>query len=369
MSILQYLPAIELLIFNLFTLDHCCHKKYSALKTALVLFVFSAVLLMVSLMFAKEISFEGDGKLSLLGFIYLLPFRFLYKEKTSLLITIVCTCWVYTLGILSLSMQLADVLGISQPVYIFSIETVLFLVTAFPFYKWVVPKYIFVIENIGTFEKRWYQYIAVSNCLNFLLLVVLNAILIEQKASILKILCVVLLLSSIYVSYFILYKIVLDSIKMNQLEHVALHDALTGLGNRAQLWNHLHALLQTQQTFSVLFMDLDRFKEINDHYGHLVGDQYLKHFAKISSAILQGRGEVFRFGGDEFVAVCPGTVPQKTIEQLKKCREWENGAPCPFNQVSIGMLLCKPPHPIKDAEEILHRVDQMMYQNKTAKDK
>ena len=364
MPIVQYLPTLELLFFNLFTIDRCCHRKYSFFKTFLILFLFSAVLFGFSYTFAEELSFRGDGSLSLCGLVFLIPFRFLYKEKLPLLLIISCTCWVYTLGILSLSIQIAAMLEPGRWIFIWTVQNLLHLLTLVPFYRHLVPKYIFVIEHISVFEKRWYKYMVLNNCLSFLLLVVLNGYFLKEKASFGKILILFLLLSTICVSYLILHQIVLDAIKINDLKQEVSHDPLTGLRNRAQLWTDLQTVSKTGQTFSVLFMDLDRFKLINDQYGHIAGDQYLKHFAGISSDILTDLGRVYRFGGDEFVAVCAGVIPQHIIDRLKECREWDSGAPCPFNQVSIGMLLCEPPH--SDVEEILQRVDKLMYQNKTA---
>lgn len=98
-------------------------------------------------------------------------------------------------------------------------------------------------------------------------------------------------------------------------------------------------------------MDLDHFKQINDQYGHLVGDQYLQHFANICRQIFQNTGTVYRFGGDEFVAVYSGIIPQSIIRQLEAYPQWEEGAPCPFNQLSTGILHCRALH--STAEEIL----------------
>ena len=366
MPIVQYLPTLELLFFNLFTIDRCCHRKYSFFKTFLTLFLFSAVLFGFSYTFAEELSFRGDGSLSLCGLVFLIPFRFLYKEKLPLLLIISCTCWVYTLGILSLSIQIAAMLEPGRWIFIWAVQNLLYLLTLVPFYKHLVPKYIFVIEHISVFEKYWYKYMVLNNCLSFLLLVVLNGYFLKEKASFGKILILFLLLSTICVSYLILHQIVLDAIKINDLKQEVSHDPLTGLRNRSQLWTDLQTVSKTGQTFSVLFMDLDRFKLINDQYGHIAGDQYLKHFARISSDILTDLGRVYRFGGDEFVAVCAGVIPQHIIDRLKECREWDSGAPCPFNQVSIGVLLCEPPH--SDVKEILQRVDRLMYQNKTPKE-
>ena len=56
---------------------------------------------------------------------------------------------------------------------------------------------------------------------------------------------------------------------------------------------------------------------------------------------------------------------QTTIDRLTECREWDKEAPCPFNQVSTGVLFCRPPH--QSTEQILHQVDELMYQNKMKK--
>jgi diguanylate cyclase (GGDEF)-like protein/PAS domain S-box-containing protein len=88
----------------------------------------------------------------------------------------------------------------------------------------------------------------------------------------------------------------------------ALHDDLTGLPNRALLLNHLEgALARAQRTgarVGVLFIDLDNFKAINDSYGHLVGDEFLKRVGERISRSMRGGDTAARIGGDEFVVLC-----------------------------------------------------------------
>lgn len=362
---LQYLPMIEVLFFNLLTTQICCHPRYTKGKTIGVLVLFSALFFGAFVSVSEAISFVGDGKWSLFGFIYLVPFRFLYKEKTPILFIIVCTCWIYSMGVFSLTMQWVQLMGIEGIGYTLFVENILFLSSVYPFYKWVVPRYIYIVENMREYDERWYRYIAISNSLNFFSLFFLHITLTQGRPSYVNLVLMVLFLSTIYVSYFTFYKIIMDAGKMDHLEQVAMHDSLTGLGNRTLLWEHLQDLIEQNEMFSVLFMDLDRFKQVNDQYGHLVGDAYLKHFARVSSQILRGDGRVYRFGGDEFIALYPGIIPQHIMDRLKECREWEEGAPCPFNQVSTGLLLCEPPY--KTIDEILQQVDHSMYQKKHEK--
>lgn len=92
-----------------------------------------------------------------------------------------------------------------------------------------------------------------------------------------------------------------------RLHHLSFHDTLTGLPNRALLRDRLRLALaraRRQERFlSVLYLDLDRFKEVNDTWGHLVGDGLLKAFAERLLAQVRASDTVARVGGDEFVVL------------------------------------------------------------------
>jgi len=106
-----------------------------------------------------------------------------------------------------------------------------------------------------------------------------------------------------------------------QLQHQALHDALTGLPNRALLMDHLKQALarnkrHPEYAFAVLFFDLDRFKQVNDSLGHPVGDQLLIGIAQRMEACLRPNDTVARLGGDEFVILLDGLASITDATQI-----------------------------------------------------
>ncbi len=100
-------------------------------------------------------------------------------------------------------------------------------------------------------------------------------------------------------------------------EHDASHDALTGLHNRNALfqeleWSYKRAK-ETDTVLGVLFLDLDRFKVINDSMGHEAGDELLRIVATRLQSAVRGSDIVARFGGDEFVVVCRDLLSEKSV--------------------------------------------------------
>ena len=110
--------------------------------------------------------------------------------------------------------------------------------------------------------------------------------------------------------------------RQQELEFHALHDSLTGLANRSLLKQRLeqsiHNSQQERNSFSILIMDLDRFKEVNDTLGHSVGDKLLQHVAKRLVELLREVDVVVRLGGDEFSILIPSSQEEQAISIAKK---------------------------------------------------
>jgi diguanylate cyclase (GGDEF)-like protein len=97
-------------------------------------------------------------------------------------------------------------------------------------------------------------------------------------------------------------------------------DGLTGVANRRMLNATLADLLRTSTPFVLVVADLDRFKALNDTYGHEVGDRALQLFAQVLQGNVRGRDLVARYGGEEFVLVYPEMNVSMSMEVLERIR-------------------------------------------------
>jgi len=159
-----------------------------------------------------------------------------------------------------------------------------------------------------------------------------------------------------------------------RMRHIAQHDALTGLPNRMALLMRLAQLLPEARRHgwkvAMMFLDLDRFKIINDTLGHQIGDDLLREVACRLSSVVRETDFVARLGGDEFVIILPGitgpadaaTVAGKAIVALSKSIE-ANGHEL-HTSPSIGISVFPDDGP--DGDTILKNADTAMYHAKAA---
>ncbi len=165
---------------------------------------------------------------------------------------------------------------------------------------------------------------------------------------------------------------------IDHLEQLAGHDLLTGLGNRRSFYRTLDRLVREneEEKLSLLFfLDLDRFKPINDTLGHQTGDQVLQEVAHLLKETAP-QAEIFRHGGDEFIILdphcCQSTEDAKargeafvsTLENLLRTRIIIDGYHLPMNG-SVGIVIITPQ--MRDSDEIIRRADISMYQAKNSK--
>jgi diguanylate cyclase (GGDEF)-like protein len=163
-----------------------------------------------------------------------------------------------------------------------------------------------------------------------------------------------------------------NALKYEQAEDSATTDYLTGLPNARSLFVHLTRELarcrRTNSSLAVMVCDLDNFKQINDLYGHLEGDNLLKDFASRLIEACRGYDYVARMGGDEFVIVAPGLSADASVEKASRLHQLavEAGRRIVGRDLvglSVGTAFC--PDDSFDVERLLAEADHRMYSMKS----
>lgn len=149
-----------------------------------------------------------------------------------------------------------------------------------------------------------------------------------------------------------------------QLRALSVTDGLTGLFNHRHFRERAGAEIQRarrqRESLSILVMDIDRFKEINDRFGHLEGDRMLRHAADaIRRSIRKDVDLAFRYGGDEFVVLLPGSGLERAEIVARRIKLACLGSPAVGLSVGIASL-----RQGESVESLLRRADARMYQAK-----
>jgi diguanylate cyclase (GGDEF)-like protein/PAS domain S-box-containing protein len=171
---------------------------------------------------------------------------------------------------------------------------------------------------------------------------------------------------------YVAHNITRRKIAEQRLERLALYDALTGLPNRTLFFDRMNQLLalakRNQYILALLYMDLDRFKTINDTLGHEVGDQLLQEAAKRMTSCTRKSDTVARMGGDEFIGICARIA--STGDASVVARKIIAALAVPFtikgNECTIGVSIGISLYPIDgdELEMLVNKADTAMYRVK-----
>ncbi len=168
------------------------------------------------------------------------------------------------------------------------------------------------------------------------------------------------------------FTLLMEFTDRNRLLNLTYIDDVTGFYNQRKLHKDLQRLIRTykqdQVIFSVLFVDIDHFKQINDNYGHVIGSALLRDMAQQIRILLRDDDLLYRYGGDEFVLILPRTdhkqatlVGNRIISQIK-------GHTFIFKEhkfnLSVSIGVAQFPVDAATSESILELADKMMYEAK-----
>ncbi|MBI5953469.1 MAG: diguanylate cyclase [Chloroflexi bacterium] len=158
-----------------------------------------------------------------------------------------------------------------------------------------------------------------------------------------------------------------------QVEVLAMHDGLTGLLNRRAIEEHAGAefkmVARKERPMSVIMLDVDHFKNVNDQFGHAIGDQVLRQVAKVLQENSRGYDRVGRWGGEEFLLILPDTELRDAALVAERLRTQTAGTKIPLEsgesisvQISLGVACTVNGFP--SLAKLIEAADQSLYKAK-----
>lgn len=159
----------------------------------------------------------------------------------------------------------------------------------------------------------------------------------------------------------------------DRLHSLVLLDALTGCYNRRGFDEHLKVEMvrarRYRRPISLMVLDVDHFKQVNDGFGHLVGDAVLRRVGEVLATQFRTTDVVCRFGGDEFAVIFPETPREEVMKLAERLRARVAalfpGDPLP-RVLTISLGIAAYPDDAADAETLLHAADRALYRAKAA---
>ena len=159
--------------------------------------------------------------------------------------------------------------------------------------------------------------------------------------------------------------------QLEKYKNLALIDQLTILPNRRFTESHIQQVFKDytdfKMPFAIAFLDIDHFKDVNDNFGHNIGDDMLKMLSRTYSNAVRSNDFVGRWGGEEFIAIFANCTEMSLLELTERIRILVENSTLKVDgtqlkvTISIGATMVKPED---DVESIIKRADELMYQSK-----
>jgi diguanylate cyclase (GGDEF)-like protein len=170
------------------------------------------------------------------------------------------------------------------------------------------------------------------------------------------------------------FNLMAQNVKENfaKVSEMANRDGLTGLYNarffQEALARELDRVKRSGRPLSVIIFDADRFKKVNDRYGHPVGDQILQHLSHLARSVLRGYDVMARYGGEEFIVMLTDTTGSQAVLMAERMRKMIEQRPLLTDEgdtiratVSVGVATARAPY---EKKELISEADQALYRAK-----
>jgi len=357
--------SLEMLFINLYTSHICSKRKYSTFITWGIFIAFTVLILTTVSPLMRRLPTYGSGLFIFMGFLYIIPLKFVFDQSIKYTFTVMCSAWIYTMFSFSLSFQVGSFLSNQQNnLFVVFFQTAFYLVTLPFFLKLVKNKLVYILQNVE--DKTLNSLLKLS--LSWLLLVLfLNMSFTLGNPPVMKVIVFILLATNTLLSYHLFYSLIFMNKTAEKLDERTKRDTLTKLRNRAGFIEDAQKKISNNIPFSILFIDLDEFKAVNDIYGHTAGDEYLVQFSQTVKKAFEKKGQLYRISGDEFIFLYEGHDVDSLVQSLEQIRFTNLKNQVEFKGLSIGYAsFSKDGNNLND---LLCLADFNMYQEKKKKHK
>ena len=364
---MQYLFAlmiVEMLCVNLYVSHICLNRNTSPLIVVPVMVLFTGVIVGLSAAALSRLPGYGYGRFVFLGYFYLIPLASLYRRGIKTTASVMCLAWSYTMLVYPFARYLGQFLPEPmQALAALVAQTVTYLFTLRFFLHMLHQKLFYVIAHADPYKGNMLFRLSVSTCV---VAFCANWVLLQENFLMARLALVCALAANTTMMYQALYDLTKAQRHVVQTQKELLTDALTGLNNRRAFFERAEHLVEKGLSFSIAFIDLDCFKSINDTYGHMTGDWYLKHFTQEFTRHFSSEGTLYRIAGDEFVYLKEGEPGTEAVLKRACSLSIPPFTPdIPFLGFSCGSGSF--PADAKTADELLAVADSRMYQAKLKK--
>lgn len=365
MSIFSLITIIEVLWINTFTTYKSAKRRKSKFITALfvciVSFVVVAVVYFITPIMSESIN--GNALFMLICFLYIIPLYYLFDKQLKHLIIVMSISLSYTMIAFAFSFRIVSMFHTQMVgLLVVIVQTLLFALTL-PYYRSFVNNVLVnIVRNI---DKKMINALLVISLSWFSIIFLANYIFTEGNSNLLELTVLFLIVVNLILSYKLFQKFVSVNIKAKELSLITKIDMLTQLKNRESLYEDIRQKMYSYQAFSIVFLDLDNFKSINDKYGHDAGDTYLLEFVKTVKAILNKNDGFYRLHGDEFVLLIDNQDIESFCKRLDKIKFKSHPHGLSFKGLSFGYSSF--PTDSDDLSKLLYLADLKMYQRKKEK--
>lgn len=351
-----------MLCVNLYISHICLERKASAKIVVPVMVGFTLLLVGINSVTLAALPGYGEGFFVFLGFFYLIPLFFLYRCGIKTTLSVMCLSWSYTMLIYLFSKYLGQFFPeAAQMIAMLIIQTVMYLLTLRFFLRLLHERLLYVIVHDQPNKGNMFFCLSASTCA---VTFCANWVLLKEDSLAAKLALICTLAVNTTLMYQALYGLTHARRHAVQTRQESLTDALTGLNNRRAFFEQAELLVRGERPFAIAFIDLDRFKSINDTYGHVAGDDYLRRFARAFTGQFSHQGTLYRIAGDEFVFLWEGEPgAEAMLEEIRGFSVPSANSAVPFLGFSCGAAAF--PADAGALDELLGVADSRMYRAKT----